>query len=181
MHLYEDLVITEVVDDHNRPVPAGIVGAKVLVTVLFSRTQPLIRYEMSDTISVSNSSCDCGRGFGLLGAIEGRAEDVLTLPGNEGRAVSVHPNVFHHLRDPLPVRQWQVEHTTEGLAIRIVPGQAAIDPSGLIAALRRELQTAGAVSVPIHVELMDAIAKTPLGKAPLIKALPARHADGGRS
>ena len=181
MHLYEDLVITEVVDDRNRPVPAGVVGAKVLVTVLFSRTQPLIRYEMSDTISVSDSSCDCGRGFGLMGEIDGRAEDVLTLPATGGKAVSVHPNVFHHLLDPLPVRQWQVEHTTEGLAIRIVPGQAAIDPSGLIAALTRELQTAGAMSVPIHVELIDAIAKTALGKAPLIKALPGRHADGGRS
>ena len=94
MHLYEDLVITEVVDDRNHPVPAGVVGAKVLVTVLFSRTQPLIRYEMSDTISASNAACDCGRGFGLLGAIDGRAEDVLTLPANGGKTVSVHPNVF---------------------------------------------------------------------------------------
>ena len=54
MHLYEDLVITEVVDEMNRPVPAGRVGAKLLVTVLFSRTQPLIRYEMSDCVSVSS-------------------------------------------------------------------------------------------------------------------------------
>jgi phenylacetate-CoA ligase len=170
MHLYEDLVITELVDDRNRPVPTGIAGAKVLVTVLFSRTQPLIRYEMSDTISLSDSSCDCGRGFGLLGTIDGRAEDVVTLPAADGNVVSVHPNVFHHLLDPLPVKQWQVEHTSEGLVVRIVPGHAAIDPSGLIAALTRELQAAGAMLVPIRVELIDAIAKTPLGKARFVKA-----------
>ena len=46
MHLFEDLIITEVVDDKRRLVPPGIYGEKVLVTVLFSRTMPLIRYEM---------------------------------------------------------------------------------------------------------------------------------------
>src|SRR4249920_4050845 len=34
MHLFEDLVITEVVDSNNQPVPPGQYGAKVLVTVL---------------------------------------------------------------------------------------------------------------------------------------------------
>jgi phenylacetate-CoA ligase len=38
MHLFEDLGIAEAVDEKNRPVPLGIAGAKVLVTVLFSRT-----------------------------------------------------------------------------------------------------------------------------------------------
>ena len=52
MHLFEDLVITEVVDADNRPVPPGEYGAKVLVTVLFSRTLPLIRYEMSDSLQL---------------------------------------------------------------------------------------------------------------------------------
>ena len=42
MHLFEDLVITEVVDERHRPVPAGTFGAKLLVTVLFSRTLSLI-------------------------------------------------------------------------------------------------------------------------------------------
>lgn len=52
MHLSEDLVITEVVDEEHRPVPPGTFGAKVLVTVLFSRTQPLIRYGMSVSCSL---------------------------------------------------------------------------------------------------------------------------------
>ena len=38
MHLFEDLVITEIVDVDNRPVSPAEYGAKVLVTVLFSRT-----------------------------------------------------------------------------------------------------------------------------------------------
>ena len=37
MHLFEDLVITEVVDADNQPVPPGEYGAKVLVTALFTQ------------------------------------------------------------------------------------------------------------------------------------------------
>src|SRR5215208_2519790 len=61
MHLFEDLVITEVVDEMNMPVPPGVYGHKVLVTVLFSRTMPLIRYEMSDSVRLASSPhCPCG-------------------------------------------------------------------------------------------------------------------------
>jgi phenylacetate-CoA ligase len=176
LHLFEDLVITEVVDDRNRPVPAGVVGAKVLVTVLFSRTQPLIRYEMSDTISLSASRCDCGRELGLVDRIEGRIEDVLVLPAAGGTTVSVHPNVFHRVLEPLPVRQWQLEQTPGALVLRIVPGEATVIPETIVAALRGALADAGALPPAIHVELVDAVAKTPLGKAPLIKALRQRGA-----
>ena len=43
MHLFEDLVIPEVVDNDYRPVPLGQSGDRLLVTVLFRRTIPLIR------------------------------------------------------------------------------------------------------------------------------------------
>lgn len=170
MHLFEDLVIAEVVDDRNRPVPPGVIGAKVLVTVLFSRTQPLIRYAMSDTISLSDSSCECGRRFGLLGAIEGRAEDALMMMGAGGTSTKVHPNVFHKVLEPLPIRQWQVEQLADSLLLRVVPSSASIDPDVVIAALTRELEAAGAVAPPIRIELVDTVAKSALGKAPLVKA-----------
>lgn len=42
MHLFEDLVIPEVVDDDYNPVSLGEPGSRLLVTVLFSRTVPLL-------------------------------------------------------------------------------------------------------------------------------------------
>lgn len=171
LHLFEDLVITEVVDDRNRPVPKGVLGAKVLVTVLFSRTQPLIRYEMSDTIGLSDSRCECGRELGLVDRIEGRREDVLVLPAAGGATVSVHPNVFHRVLEPLPVRQWQLEQVPDALLLRLVPGNATVVPGTIVAALTGALADAGALPLSINVELVDAVARTPLGKAPLIKAL----------
>src|SRR5215217_8707001 len=82
MHLFEDLVITEVVDADNRPVPPGEYGAKVLVTVLFSRTLPLIRYEMSDSLQLAppGHGCPCGRPYALISGIQGRQQEALNFP-----------------------------------------------------------------------------------------------------
>jgi len=171
LHLFEDLVITEVVDDRNRPVPVGQVGAKVLVTVLFSRTQPLIRYEMSDTICLTDTRCECGRELGLVDRIEGRTEDVLVLPAAGGTTASIHPNVFHRVLEPLPVKQWQVEQMADGIVLRIVPGKGSVAPQTIVATLTTALAEAGAMPIPIHVELVNVVDKTPLGKTPLIKAL----------
>ncbi|CAH0129438.1 Phenylacetate-coenzyme A ligase [Arthrobacter sp. Bi83] len=74
-HIYDDLLIVEPVDQAGNPVSAGTTGAKLLVTVLFSRTLPLIRYEMSDTLRLGGRGCPCGRSFTLLQDIEGRVED----------------------------------------------------------------------------------------------------------
>jgi phenylacetate-CoA ligase len=59
LHLFEDLVIFEVVDQQNRPVPPGNYGDKVLLTVLFNHTQPLIRYELTDSVRVATGRCPC--------------------------------------------------------------------------------------------------------------------------
>jgi acyl-CoA synthetase (AMP-forming)/AMP-acid ligase II len=39
MYVYEDNVIFEVIDEQYRPVPPGVYGDKVLITILISRTQ----------------------------------------------------------------------------------------------------------------------------------------------
>lgn len=54
MHLFEDLIIPEVVDNDYRPVPPG---DRLLVPVLSSRTLPLIRYEMTDRIQLGTRCC----------------------------------------------------------------------------------------------------------------------------
>ena len=63
---FDDLVSLEPVDDLGAPVPVGTTGAWPWVTVLFSRTLPLIRYELSDQVTLAGPGCPCGRPFGLL-------------------------------------------------------------------------------------------------------------------
>ena len=81
------LVIPEIVDDHNRPVPSGTYGSKLLVTVLFSRTLPLIRYVISDSVAMSTEACECGLPFGIIDAVRGRREDVLSFDGESGHVL----------------------------------------------------------------------------------------------
>lgn len=99
-HVYEDLVIIEPVDEAGTPVPTGTPGARLWVTVLFSRTLPLIRYKLSDQVALGGRGCACGRPFGLLAGVEDRTEDVLVLAAPNGE-VHVHPNVFHAVLDEL--------------------------------------------------------------------------------
>ena len=98
LHLFEDQVLLEVVDDEYRPVPAGEPGSRLLITNLFNRTQPLIRYELNDLLTVSPDPCPCGRPFPLLKSVEGRSDDVLEMPATEGGTIKVHPLT---LRSPL--------------------------------------------------------------------------------
>jgi len=117
MHFFEDLIITEVVDEQYRPVPPGEYGAKILVTTLFSRTQPLIRYEINDSVRVSVELHDCGLPFAVLESIQGRVEDSLTLPAVSGGEVLIRPLVINRVMDIAPVSGWQVNQQADsGLA-----------------------------------------------------------------
>jgi putative adenylate-forming enzyme len=163
MHRYEDLVIAEIVDEENRPVPAGVFGAKLLVTVLYSRTQPLIRYELSDRVAESPQERPSDLPFSSLAGIEGRDEEILELAG-----VRVHPNVFHAALERLPVAGWQV--IEEGGSLRVLLAEAGgTDVTSLGRSIEAALAGAGVTGTAMSVELVDAIPRTALGKAPLIR------------
>jgi putative adenylate-forming enzyme len=172
LHRYEDLVSAEVVDEENQPVPDGEYGAKTLVTVLFSRTQPLIRYELSDRVAAASGGSPGDLPFSVLAGIEGRQEEVLTLGG-----VAVHPNVFHGALERLPVAGWQV--IDEGDRLRVLlAGAANVDAMVTADSVQRALAAVGARSTPVTVDLVDSIPRTALGKAPLIRR--AQLATAGR-
>ncbi|HEY8701170.1 MAG TPA: phenylacetate--CoA ligase family protein [Arthrobacter sp.] len=168
-HVYEDLLIIEPVDQSGNAVPPGTTGARLLVSVLFSRTLPLIRYEMSDSISLGGRGCLCGRSFTLLVNIEGRLEDVLQLQGREG-VVSIHPNVFHRVLDGAASSGWQVIQEPDGLRILLAGLAAGASPEGVRAAVADALTTAGAPRTPLEVRVVGQVERTALGKAPFVRA-----------
>jgi phenylacetate-coenzyme A ligase PaaK-like adenylate-forming protein len=74
-HVNADLALFEVVDDRYRPVPDGEPGSKVLVTNLYNRVQPMIRYEIGDVVTMSRSPCPCGSPMPLIRSIQGRTKE----------------------------------------------------------------------------------------------------------
>ncbi|QDG67768.1 phenylacetate--CoA ligase family protein [Pseudarthrobacter sp. NIBRBAC000502772] len=173
-HVYEDLLIIEPVDQDGNPVPPGTTGARLLVTVLFSRTLPLIRYEMSDSVRLGGRGCPCGRAFTLLGDIEGRLEDILNLPGRQG-PVSIHPIVFHHVLDEAGSAGWQVIQEASGLRVLLAGLAPGASIEGVRAAVIGALNAAGVVETRVDVQLADHLERTALGKAPFVRGLAAPH------
>jgi phenylacetate-CoA ligase len=170
LHLFEDLVVTEVVDSHDQPAPPGVPGEKVLVSVLFSRTQPLIRYELSDSITRSTHlRCPCGRPFALIEGIQGRVEEALAFPARSGGQVTVQPAVVHGVMDEVSAEGWQLVQEPERLAVLLAGVPDSFDEDGLVDRLRRELRSRGALPPRVEVQRVRVIPRTALGKAPLIK------------
>ena len=171
MHFYEDLVITEVVDGQYRPVPAGEYGAKILVTTLFSRTQPLIRYELNDSVRVSPETHDCGLPFRVLESVQGRVEDSLMLPARSGGELLIRPLVINRIMDIAPVSGWQIQQQADqGLVILLSGTRNGITDDSLAEQITRSLSQEGAQVPYVRVQRVSEIPKNVSGKAPLIKA-----------
>ena len=175
LHVFEDLLVLEVVDENDRPVPPGVAGQKLLVTTLFNRTLPFIRYELSDLVTVAEGPCPCGRPHLRLASVQGRREDVLTLPARNGGQVRVHAV---QLREPLlrmpEVRQFQFSPRPGGLLVRVVlrdtPSAEEVLRS-VRRAIAAELDQAGAAVEELTVEAVAEIGRAGTGaKEKLVSA-----------
>jgi len=168
LHMAEDLLVVEAVDRENRPVPAGIASDKLLVTVLFRRTQPLIRYEISDRVVVSTGRCDCGLPWRVLERVEGRDEEMLRLPATGGGTRAVHPLVFEGILDNLPVSGWQV--TSDGSDVTVLlSGADGIDIDYLRDRIWAELAQRGVSPAAVTTRRVAELSRTATGKASHIR------------
>jgi phenylacetate-coenzyme A ligase PaaK-like adenylate-forming protein len=173
-HLFEDEAIIEVVDDRGHPVPAGEAGERLLITVFDRRTQPLIRYEISDMVRPLDGACECGRPFRLIEGIEGRIEDVLHFPAHNGSVddISIHPNVFHALLETVPATGWQVQQDRDGVSVRLTGLRDRSMCASLSTSIQQALASRGALVPAVRVTMVDALERGRTGKAPLILANP---------
>ena len=163
LHLAEDLLVLEGVDRQNRPVPSGIASEKLLVTVLFRHTQPLIRYEISDRVVFSSKSCDCGLPWRILEQVEGRDEEMLRLPAAGGGTREVHPVVFEGILDNLPVAGWQVKSSGNDVAV-LLSDADGIDTEPVREKILQELEKRGVEPVSVTVRRVAELSRTVTGK-----------------
>ncbi|HMG30955.1 MAG TPA: hypothetical protein VK585_12645 [Jiangellaceae bacterium] len=161
LHLFEDMAIVEVVDEHDQPVAPGQTGHRLLLTNLVNRTQPLIRYAISDMVAVAPHPCPCGRPYRLLTAVEGRNDDILRLPGVDGGEVAIHPLA---LRSPMAavagLKQYRIVYDHPRLTVRVAL-RAGAAPGPTEAAITRGLldtvASHGAAPLDVDVTVVDRI------------------------
>ena len=160
MHLTDDLVIVEAVDANGEPVQAGVRSHKVYVTNLFNPLMPLIRYEISDEVTLLDEPCACGSVHQRIADIEGRNDDIFVY----GDGVSVHPHLFRSIlgREPA-ISEYQVQQTRAGAEI-VVCAHGAFDVESLNRKLGEALVRSGCPEPAVTVTVVGSIPRLATGK-----------------
>ncbi|HYM81343.1 MAG TPA: hypothetical protein VEY91_08015 [Candidatus Limnocylindria bacterium] len=134
---------------------------EVLLTDLHNYSQPIIRYRIGDLVDEAPLSCPCGRTLPLLGPIQGRAGDHLTLP--DGRTINglLPYYIFRHHAKSEKVREYQFVQFANGrIELRVIAGPGWSD--GAHDEIEGEV-TKG-LGVPVELKLVPRIQRVGRGK-----------------
>ncbi len=88
LHLQEDIVTVQL-----EPVSGDRTGSRFtpVLTDLWRRTQPIVRYRLNDILQLDPDPCPCGNPWRVLLRVEGRSDDTLEFIGKHG-TVPVFPD-----------------------------------------------------------------------------------------
>lgn len=168
MHLPDDLVILEVVDGDGHPVPNGFPGDKVLLTRLYNASQPLIRYEINDAMSIFDDVCACGCAHRRIGDIRGRSDAPFVYPGGQ----YVHwLGLMKVLTLDQRIIEYQVRQTMVGVAVSIRDDGSANVPN-LEQQISTVLAKAGVPAPVVSVARVASVPRLPSGKVHQFVPLP---------
>jgi putative adenylate-forming enzyme len=84
LHINEDLVAVQLLNEDGSPTPPGQPSRHTVVTDLHKTSQPIVRYELNDVLIVSPQACPCGSAFRVIEQIQGRADDLFWGVRTEG-------------------------------------------------------------------------------------------------
>lgn len=79
-HHHPELIIAEILDDNDKPVPQGEVG-ELTISTLGVEGMPLLRFKTGDMVQSHTSSCECGRNTMRLGPVVGRKKQMIKYKG----------------------------------------------------------------------------------------------------
>jgi putative adenylate-forming enzyme len=93
LHIQEDAVILQFEalpeSDGQRVVP--------IITDLWRRTQPIIRYRLNDVLQLEKHPCPCGSPFRVIRSIEGRCDDICYFESLTGEPRPFFPDTIRRM------------------------------------------------------------------------------------
>lgn len=129
LHLNEDTAIFEVLMEDGSINEYGY--GELLITSLFSKDFPFIRYKNGDLVSISRDSCICGSCFKVLDYIEGRSSCFIY----NGDVKVPHATCSHYLAHSdyrSKVEKFQIEQKKRNnVVVKIVLTDKLYDCTGL--------------------------------------------------
>jgi phenylacetate-coenzyme A ligase PaaK-like adenylate-forming protein len=150
LHANADWVLLEPVDARYRPVEPGCASHTTLLTNLANRVQPLIRYDLGDSITVLPERCACGCVLPAI-EVEGRHDDILHFAARGRRPVRVLPLVLTTvLEEQAGLHDYQVVQQRGRLLLRLGRADRA-QAARAEAVLRQYLHAQGVARVDLRV------------------------------
>jgi len=90
-HQHPELIITEVLDEFDKPVKEGESG-ELTITTLGVEAMPLLRFKTGDIVKLHREKCKCGRNTPRVGPVLGRKQQMIKYKGT-----TLYPPVMHDL------------------------------------------------------------------------------------
>ncbi len=182
LHLNDDWVVLEPVDEHGDPVPPGEPSHTVLLTNLANRVQPVIRYDLGDSVTADTTPCPCGQRRPSV-RVQGRRDDVLVLDGTGGARVQLLPLALETvIEEEAGVHRFQLIQTSRNELCLRVDGagarQRAVAGRRAARALARFLKAQGVGPVELKLDDCAPQVNPVSGKLRRVRALPATTACG---
>lgn len=108
-----------------------------IVTDLWRRTQPIIRYRLNDVLRLESRPCSCGSAFQVIRSIEGRCDDVCHFASLDGDLRPFYPDTLRRmvlLASPDIADYQVVQEPQERLHVRLklVPGASFEAVEGVV-------------------------------------------------
>jgi phenylacetate-coenzyme A ligase PaaK-like adenylate-forming protein len=132
----------------------------VLLTSLYNHAQPMIRYEITDQVTLIDGTCPCGSTFRRIEDPQGRLDDIFEYADG----LSVHPHLFRSAIGQHPaVLEYEVRQTPRGATICVVT-TAPVDVGALQASITSALAALGLAEPEVAIETVAALPRQASGK-----------------
>ena len=89
-HEHPELIISEILDEDERPVTPGNEG-ELVITTLGVEAMPLLRFKTGDMVIAHDNPCRCGRNTRRLGPVVGRKKQMVKYKGT-----TLYPPAMHN-------------------------------------------------------------------------------------
>ncbi|HWA29277.1 MAG TPA: hypothetical protein VG734_26740 [Lacunisphaera sp.] len=132
---------------------------RLLVTNLWNRSTPFIRYENGDMVTLTDAPCACGCAFPRIATIQGRTADILTFSNGRSLAGPALTLIFA----AFDIEGWQVVQTaTDRLEVRLC-SSTELKPED-INHVRKVLAQHLDHDIAVEIKRVDQLAVTVAGK-----------------
>jgi phenylacetate-CoA ligase len=162
LHVNADALLVEIEPIAGGPPDSG----RVLVTDLYNRSMPLIRYEIGDVARWTDTRpCPCGRSLPRLATVEGRITDFLCLP--DGKMIS-GPSLALLVGQVAEIRQAQfIQTSSKDIRLDVVPAEGY--GSHTVDELQRRLYPYLRGQIRLTIRAVDRILSEKSGKFRFVK------------